>query len=108
MNIFKQSKKEQQDFRKKTLSGFKEAVKELDELYDDARADYEAIEKIVEQFDEFVKDLDGRLQGNDKEAMDQFAAEFSKINTFARNNLRDIRDVLRNQKKRLKELQNDI
>lgn len=108
MNIFKESKKEQQEFRKKTLSGFKDAVKELDELYDDARADYEAIEKIAEQFYEFVNDLDGRLEGKDKEAMEQFAAELSKINTFAKNNVRDIRDVLRNQKKRLKELQNDI
>lgn len=108
MNIFKQSKKEQQEFRKKTLSGFKDAVKELDELYDDARADYTALEKIAEQFDDFVKDLDGRLLGKDKEAMEKFAAELSKINTFAKNNIRDIRDVLRNQKKRLKELQNDM
>ncbi len=108
MNIFKQSKNEQKEFRKRTLSGFKDAVKELDELYEDARADYDAIERIAEQFEDFVKDLDGRLEGKDKEAMEKFAAELSKINTFAKNNVRDIRDVLRNQKKRLKELQNDI
>ncbi len=108
MSIFKKTKKEQQEFRKKTISGFKDAVKELNELYDDARTEYDSLDTVINEFEHFIEELNGRLTTEDRTAMEGFLTKLNKVQRFARNSVRDVRDVLRNQKKRLKEIQNEI
>jgi DNA repair ATPase RecN len=96
------------DYHTKTIKVFKEAVKEINELYDDAKAEYDTIETVVAEFSEFVQDLSGRLAEKDQQKMENFLTRLTKVNALARNNVRDLRDVLRNHKKLLKEIQNDL
>ncbi len=105
---FKGTKKDRHDFQTKVIAGLKDAVKELNELYEEARAEYEALEAVTEELQTLAEELYPKLGRPDGENLQNLLAHWNKVNSLVRNNVRDIRDVLRNQKKRLKELQNEI
>lgn len=108
MGLFKKTKSEKLELRKKAVSHFKEAVKEIDELYDDVKSEYEAIESLAEEFETFIEEIKGRIGPDDMETFNRLALRLNRLNSFARNSVRDVRDVLRNQKKRLREIQNGL
>lgn len=107
MGIFKKSKKEKPEFHKKAISQFKESVKDLNELYTEAKTEYDALENVTIEFAAFIDELNGRLTDEDRKKMEGFSKRLNKVNTFAKNSVRDIFDVWRSQKKRLKEMQNE-
>jgi hypothetical protein len=102
MGIFKSKKVNQENKNAEVF--FKEAVKEINELYDDVKSEYEDIETAVADFTQFVQEIKVRLTKEEEVRIDEFVVRLSKVNRCARNSVRDIRDVLRSQKKRLGEV----
>jgi hypothetical protein len=109
MGLF--SKKEQklrQELSKKSIVFCKESVKELEELYTDITSAYQEFENAKDQFLKFTTEVGTALNETDKDKLGRFAQKFSKLDKFANDTIRDVRDVLRNQKKRLKESQREL
>jgi len=103
----KEEKKLRSELGKKNVQLCKEAVKEMEELYADLTAAYKDIDTVAEEFLQFMADINPRINENDIAKMKGFAQKLSKVDKCARDAVRDVRDVLRNQKKRLKETQRE-
>ena len=107
MSIFnKKEKKLRKEFSKKNSAFCGESVKELEELYDELKSSYEEIE-IMDEFRQFSEEAAQRLSAEDNVKLEYFIAKFKKIDKCARDAVRDVRDVLRNNRKRLKEALQD-
>ena len=109
MGLFsKKEKKLRQELGKKSIVFCKESVKDLEELYADITSAYQEIDNVKDQFLKFSTEVVSTLNDSDKEKLERFAQKISKMDKFANNAVRDVRDVLRNQKKRLKESQREL
>jgi archaellum component FlaC len=97
-------KKLRNELGKKNVRFCREAVKELEELHDDLKSAYEGLENLVEEFRQFAETAG---EGN-RQKIDDFSDKLQKFDKLARNAVRDVRDVLRNQRKRLKEASGDL
>lgn len=107
MGIFdKREKKLRKELTKKNADFHRDAVKELEELHEELKAAYADIE-IIEEFIKFKEEAATRLNTEDSEKLERFIKRFRKIDKMARDAVRDVRDVLRNQKKRLRESLHD-
>ncbi|MCW4468076.1 hypothetical protein OGH69_03785 [Flavobacterium sp. MFBS3-15] len=104
MGLFKK-KKGTKDYSAERL--FKDAVKEINELYDDVRSDYSEVESVMEDFSKFIEEMKSRLDTKDAEKLEDFSIRFKKMATCAKNTVRDLRDVSRNHKKRLAEIKRE-
>lgn len=109
MGLFKKEKsKTELKKHEKTTQLFNDALKEINELYDDMKADYVLVENLAAEFEQFVSRLGDRLDEKDVEELENFLQRLNKMDTNARNSIRDINDIIRLQKKRLSELLNDL
>lgn len=104
MGLFKK-KKGAKDYGAERL--FKDSVKEINELYDDVKSDYADVEKIIAGFSELSETLKEKLDAGDAKKLEDFSARLKKVNLCSKNTVRDIRDVLRNHKKRLAEIKRE-
>lgn len=103
MGIFnKKEKKLRKELAKKQAAFCYDVVKELQELHDELKAAYGEVE-IMEEFAAFRDSAADRMGSEDIVRLDEFLDRFKNIDKMARNAIRDVRDVLRNQKKRLRE-----
>jgi len=82
----------------------KDVIKETKELYDDLSSEYETIEAVVGDFITFVEKIAPTLDAGDTVKMIDFALQLKQVNKLARNSVRDVRDLLRYQKKLLAEV----
>lgn len=104
------SKKElklRQEIGKKNVQLCKEAVKDIEELYADLNNAYASIDTVTEEFIKFTDTIKTKVDETDIEKMQAFAKKLAKVDKVARDAVRDVRDVLRSQKKRLKEIQRE-
>lgn len=104
------SKKElklRQEIGKKNIQLYKEAVKDIEELYTDLATAYASIDNITEEFITFANTLKSKVDDADITTMKQFAKKLAMVDKVARDAVRDVRDVLRGQKKILKEIQRE-
>ena len=104
----KKEKKFRQELLKKSISSCKETLKEVNELYDDLKAAYEEIEEVSVSFSRFAATLQESLNAEQLQQLEHFITNMHRADTFARNALRDVRDLMRNQKKRYKEAQREL
>ncbi|MXN93136.1 hypothetical protein GR160_18060 [Flavobacterium sp. Sd200] len=105
------SKKElklRQEIGKKNIQLCKESVKDIEELYNDLNNSYTSIENVAEDFIKFTDTIKTKVEEADIEKMQAFAKKLAKVDKVARDAVRDIRDILRSQKKRLKEVQREL
>jgi archaellum component FlaC len=108
MGIFdKKEKKLRKEFSKKNTAFCRDAVKELEELHDELKTAYDAIETVVTEFAQFKEEVSGKLETDDTAKMETFLKRFKKVDKVARDAVRDVHDLLRGQKKRLREALND-
>lgn len=104
MGIFnKKEKKLRQEFSKKNISLCKEVLKETQEVYEDITSACDNIDTIVSEFTTYLEELSGKLSKEDEAALEEFSNKLHKVNRFGTNIVRDVRDLIRNHKKRLKE-----
>jgi len=107
MGLFnKKEKKLRKEFAKKNASFCWESVKEMEELYDELKASYEELD-IMEEFRQFKEEAAQHLSAEDNEKLEYFLKKFRNIDKCARDAVRDVRDLLRNQRKKLKEALQD-
>jgi len=108
MGLFdKQEKKLRKEFNKKNTAYCREGLKELEELHEEIKSSYESLETVTEDFAAFREKMEQKLNEEEKGKMEFFAKKFKKIDKVARDAVRDTKDLLRNQKKRLREAMND-
>jgi archaellum component FlaC len=108
MGLFdKQEKKLRKEFGKKNTNFCREGVKELEELHEELKEAYKTLDNIAEEFSAF-KDLVAKsLNEEDNAKMEYFNKRFKKLDKVSRDAVRDVSDLLRNQKKRLREAMSD-
>lgn len=87
---------------------FKEIIKETNELYEDLRSEYETIDTVTEEFNEFLKSLIPKLGEEEAKVLEDFAVKLNKLNNCNKISVRDIREILRNQKKMLNEISREL
>ena len=85
----------------------KETIRDIEELYADLNTAYTSIDTVTDEFIKFTETVKAKVDDADIEKMQQFAKKLAKVDKVARDAVRDVRDILRNQKKRLKELQRE-
>ena len=106
MEMFsKKDRKLLQEIHKKNTQLFKEAVKEIEELYSDLNNAYTAIDTVTEEFIKFTEEIKPKIDEADIAKMQSFAKKLAKVDKVARDAVRDVRDVLRSHRKQLKEIQ---
>lgn len=104
MGLFdKQEKKLRKEFNKKSTNFCREGVKELEELHEELKAAYKTLDTIAEEFSAFKDILVKSLNDEDNAKMEYFNKRFRKLDKLSRDAVRDVGDLLRNQKKRLRE-----
>ncbi|KGO91961.1 hypothetical protein [Flavobacterium subsaxonicum] len=109
MGLFsKKEKKLLLGLGEKNVDLCKEAVKELEELYADLKTAYEEIDNVAEEFVTFATTVTQKLEKNEQAKLTTFAKKLGKAEKCARDAVRDVHDVLRTQKKRLKEAQREL
>lgn len=86
---------------------YKESVKEIEELYTDLTNAYASIDTVTEEFIKFTDTIKTKIDEADIAKMQQFAKKLAKVDKVARDAVRDVRDVLRSQKKLLKQIQRE-
>lgn len=108
MGLFdKQEKKLRKEFSKKNAGYCRDSVKELEELHEELKTAYKTLDTIAEEFSLF-KDLVAKsLNEEDNVRMEYFNKRFRKLDKVSRDAVRDVSDLLRNQKKRLREAMSD-
>jgi archaellum component FlaC len=108
MGLFdKQEKKLRKEFNKKNTSYCREGVKELNELHEELKAAYKTLDSIAEEFSAFKELVAKSLNDEDNSKMEYFNKRFRKLDKLSRDAIRDVSDLLRNQKKRLRESMSD-
>jgi len=108
MGLFdKGEKKLRKELGKKNSAFCRETVKELEELHTELKTAYDAIDDVVAEFTVFKEGIAKSLSEEENTKMDYFLKRFKKIDKVARDDVRDIRDLLRSQKKRLSESEHD-
>ena len=109
MGLFsKKEKKLLLGLGEKNIRLYKEAVKDIEELYADMKQAYEEIDDVAEDFLKFTSTVASKLDGQERVKMESFVKKLAKAEKCARDAMRDVNDVLRSQKKRLKEAQREM
>jgi hypothetical protein len=108
MGLFdKQEKKLRKELNKKNSVNYREGVKELEELHEELKAAYKTLDNIAEEFSAFKELVAKSLNDQDNDKMEYFNKRFKKLDKVARDAIRDVSDLLRSQKKRLREVMQD-
>ena len=109
MGIFdsKKEKKLRKELTKKNTAFCRETVKDMEELHDELKSAYEALDTIADEFAAFKDVLMQKLTEEENIRMDYFIKKFRKLDKISRDAVRDVRDQLRLQKKRLREAINE-
>lgn len=108
MGLFdKREKKLKKELGKKNSAFCREVVKDLDELHSELKSAYDGIDDTTAEFTVFRESLSDKLSDEENAKMDYFSKRFKKMDKVARDAVRDVRDLLRSQKKRLRESEQD-
>lgn len=100
MGLFgKDIKKVIREFRNKREYYSQDLSKEIEETFEDLRADYEENSEVVPEFVEFANELKLKLDSHDAKKLEAFTSRLSKVNRSARNGVEAMRELSRNQRK---------
>lgn len=77
--------------------------KEIDELFDDLKTDYDENKIVIKEFNDFVNELEKKLSPQDVEKLHSFSTRLNKVKRCAKNGVEAIREIAREQKKATKE-----
>lgn len=81
----------------------KDVSKEIDELFDDLKTDYEENKIVIKEFNDFVNELETKLSPQDVEKLHSFSTRLYKVKRCAKKGVEAIREIAREQKKATKE-----
>lgn len=100
MGIFgNNQKKIIEDLHKKSEDHCKEITKEINELLDDLKTEYEENSDVVQEFDSFVDELKAKLSPEDAKKLIDFSSKFGKIKRCAKKGVESMMELARDQRK---------
>lgn len=108
MGIFTNSdKKMLQDFLKKSEHNCHDIEKEIDEFLVDLQSEYEENSYVVNEFNELVNELRGKLQPTDAKRLMDFSNQIMRVRRCARKGVEALRELSRDQHKITRETHRD-
>ncbi|QBZ98221.1 hypothetical protein [Flavobacterium sangjuense] len=100
MGLFgKNQKKIIEELHKKSEDHCKEISKEIDELLDDLKTDYDENREVVREFTSFVDELKTKLSPEDANKLLDFSSRLTKIKRCAKKGVEAMRELARDQRK---------
>ncbi len=73
--------------------------KEINELLDDLKTDYDANKVVLKEFNDFVSELETKLSPQDLEKLHSFSSRLYKVKRCAKKGVEAMRELARDQKK---------
>jgi DNA repair ATPase RecN len=73
--------------------------KEIDEIFEDLKTDYEANKIVLKEFNDLVSELESKLSPLDVEKLHSFSSRLYKVKRCAKKGVEAIREIARDQKK---------
>lgn len=100
MGLFgNREKKLIEQLHKKSEDHFKEISKEIDELLDELKTDYDENREVVTEFSTFVDELKTKLSPEDAKKLTDFSSRLTKIKRCAKKGVEAMRELARDQRK---------
>jgi DNA repair ATPase RecN len=100
MGLFgKNQKKIIEELHKKSEDHCKEISKEIDELLNDLKSDYDENREVVKEFTFFVDELKTKLSPEDANKLIDFSSRLTKIKRCAKKGVESMRELARDQRK---------
>ena len=88
-----------EELHKKSEDHCKEISKEIDELLDDLKTDYDENREVVREFTSFVDELKTKLSPEDANKLLDFSSRLTKIKRCAKKGVEAMRELARDQRK---------
>jgi predicted transcriptional regulator len=88
-----------QEFRKKSERYSHDLAKEIDEILEELRTEYEENSTVLPEFQEFVQSLKSKLGNSDALKLEEFSSRLSKINRSAQKSVHAMWDLSYSQRK---------
>lgn len=83
---------------------FNEIIRETSDVYEELKNEYGLVDSLADEFDSLLEKILPEVDGNCAQSLKDLSAKMRKLDTTAKNSVRDIRDILRYQRKMLKEI----
>ena len=100
MGLFgNKEKKIIEELHKKSEDHCKEISKEIDELLDELKNDYDENSEVVLEFSSFVDELKTKLSPEDATKLLDFSSRLSKVKRCAKKGVEAMRELARDQRK---------
>ena len=100
MGLFSnKEKKIIEEFHKKSEDHCKEISKEIDELLDELKTDYDENREVVREFSSFVEELKTKLSPEDAHRLMDFSTKLTKVKRCAKKGVEAMRELARDQRK---------
>ena len=100
MGLFgKNQKKIIQELHKKSEDHSKEISKEINELLNDLKTEYDENREVVSEFNSFANELKTKLSPEDAKKLLDFSTRLSKVKRCAKKGVEAMRELARDQRK---------
>lgn len=88
---------------KKSEDISKDITNEIDELLNELKSDYYENNKVVNEFNDFAKELQSKLSPEDATKLLEFTSRLSKVKRCAKKGVEAMRELSRDQRKATRE-----
>lgn len=100
MGLFGNSQKKIiEQLHKKSEDHCKEISREIEDLLDDLKTDYDENREVVQEFSSFVDELKTKLSPEDANKLLDFSSRLSKVKRCAKKGVEAMRELARDQRK---------
>lgn len=87
------------ELHKKSEDHFKEISKEINDLLDELKTDYDENQEVVHEFSSFVDELKTKLSPEDAKKLVDFSSRLTKVKRCAKKGVEAMRELARDQRK---------
>ncbi len=100
MGLFgKNQKKIIEELHKKSEDHCNEITKEIDELLNELKTEYDQNSEVVQEFSSFVDEIKTKLSPEDAHRLMDFSSRLTKVKRCAKKGVEAMRDLARDQRK---------
>jgi hypothetical protein len=100
MGLFNnREKKLIEELHQKSESHLKEISKEIDYLLEDLTTEYDENQEVVNEFSDFVEELQTKLSPEDAQKLMDFYSRLTKVKRCAKKGVEAMRELARDQRK---------
>jgi hypothetical protein len=100
MGLFNnREKKLIEELHQKSESHLKEISKEIDYLLEDLTTEYDENQEVVNEFSDFVEELQTKLSPEDAQKLMDFSSRLTKVKRCAKKGVEAMRELARDQRK---------